>query len=167
MPIQRDTPLEDSRQGCCVLATQELLLTLPAMDIQGVLIRKHPYLDLEASTDSQIKLPCQIVSPAGRRHNPDAGPTQQDDFQYLVMVTTMVADNRDNSDSTIGWLMRVVELVEDLFTNKRYDVNLPAGSCVTRVTIEPGDEYIEQAYRRNIEAAFQLVVWNVRRDRGD
>ena len=157
--IVPDVPLEQSRHGCCIKKTLALIdeLALPG-------IAASEYRDF-VSIRAATKLPSVIVAPYGRRYDANAGPCGKDEFELGVVIAVVAKNNRDSTGATLGWRLKCIEQIEDKFLNTRHDAQLPTGGCIKRIVTEPGEEFMEEAYKANLDASFLLVYWIIQRVR--
>lgn len=155
-----DTPLEHSPEGCCWLATHQTIDELTLPDIAAVVRRK-------AFWDDTLATPNIVVCPASEAISANEGTNESDDIQYAFMVSVVAANNRDLTDATAGWLLFCSYEIRKAFHNRNVIAGpeLPTGTFITRIVVEPGAKYIDAALRKNYDAAYQLIRFTVREQR--
>ena len=153
-------PLEHTPEGCCWLAISQTIDSLALPDVAVVERRK-------AFWDKDLPTPNIVICPASELINADAGTNERDDIQYAFIVSLVAANNRDLTDATAGWLLFCRWQIRKAFLNRSSieGPELPTGNFLNRITVEPGDKYIDAALRANYDATYLLIRCTVRESR--
>jgi len=155
--------LTESNYGLVLNAVREaiLALILPGIENNNVVITKVGWIEPLTDTFPRI-----VIDPRPEIANPDDGTNDRDDTIYNVMIAILFAGGLDDTSKNLGLHLFYRQTVWRAFRNKTPAtfsyLTLTDGSSLLRVWVEPGDVFIDQAKRAQLNGQYILARFKVR-----
>jgi len=161
-----DHSLEETVFGRILLRTKERIQALGLISIEPdhIQVRKLAWVD-----EVELAPPYIIVSPRAEITNWPDGTNEQDETQYAVLISMVLANSRDLTTKGMGLQLSWREAIRRSFQNKSIvswpEMVLPSNCFFIQSYVESGDQFIEPAKRMQYDAQYWLVRFRVREPR--
>lgn len=155
--------MNDSNEGIILNAVQTRIasLSLSQINSNNIVVRSMPW-------DQGLTPPYVIVSPMLDVPQWDGGTNEKDRETFGVMVSIVVANNRDLSTTKMAislyWRQRVRRTFQNVSINT-FNPSLLTGCFLERVFVENGEKFIAPAKRIGYDAQYLLLRFQIKEGR--